>query len=108
MVTEVKNAKKLIKEFYPDFPFLKGNDYSILFYDDVVRLSFIRKASKWFKIKSTLKIPFVYIPLCFKYGYPTINKTIYEVYNGSWVVSDAYEKDKYDKIKEYIKENNLD
>lgn len=104
---EVKNAEKLIKEFYPDFTFLKDNAYSIVLHEDMTRLTFERQANKKFRIKSAFKIPFVYIPLCFKYGYINVNRTIWEVYHRKWVVSDAYEQDKYDKIKGYIEEHGL-
>lgn len=104
---EIENAEELIKEFYPDFTFLKNNSYSIVLHEDMTRLTFVRKASKGFRIKSTLKIPFVFIPLCFKYGYINVKRTIWDVYHGSWVVSDTYDQDKYDKIKEYIEEHGL-
>lgn len=97
-----KQAKKIIKTFYPQFPFIKGNTYSIYYHDTEKRLTFVRQASGWYKTKSALKLPFVYFPLCFKHGYPTIHTVLRQLFKGSLIVSEAFEIDKYDIVSKYI------
>ena len=101
-IIEIENAKDLILKFYPQFPFAKGNTYSIYYHKYTQKLTFVRKASKWFRFKSALKLIFVYIPLCFKHGYPIVNSIVKQIYKESWIVSEAFEEDKYNSISEYI------
>ena len=97
-----KDARKIIKTFYPQFPFIKGNSYSVYYHDSETRLTFVRQASGWYKTKSALKLPFVYIPLCFKHGYPTIHAVLRQLFKGSFIVSEAFEQDKYDIVTKFI------
>ena len=97
-----KDARKIIKTFYPQFPFIKGNSYSVYYHDSEPRLTFVRYASKWLRFKSSIKLPFVYLPYCFKHGYPTIHAILKQLYKGSFIVSEAFEQDKYDIVTKFI------
>lgn len=104
---EIKKCKDLIKELFPNFEFLKKwNDYSIVMYEDLQRIVVVRKPNLSYKLRSSVILPFIFLPYSFWYGFVNVKRAIRESYKGSWVVTGTTEEAKFKRAKEYYDSHN--
>lgn len=100
--TEIKNCKGLISKLFPDIKMLKHwNKYSIIVYNKLTRYIVVRKPNFWYKLRTTMILPFIFLPYCFWWGYINVKLAIRESYKGSFTVAQGIDEEIYNKIRNY-------
>lgn len=105
--TEISNCKDKIKELFPEIVLLKHwNKYSIMLDNTKTRYIVVRKPNFWYKLRTTLILPFIFLPYCFRWGYVNVRLAIRESYKGCFTVAQGMDEEIYNKLKEFANASN--